>query len=403
LFGWGLRGARSVGYSEDSMSRVPTEPGLVFELNNASKHTVYNGWDRPRIHLILDYVDEADAALLPAPTVLAPGQRLRQTRRTIDVEGAPPRHPIPQFCIIGAQKAGTTSLYDMICHHALVLPAKRKEPHFLDWRWNPEKADESDLNALRDGWAKYFDMQQLTECPTLMTGEATPSYLLGGELVASRMAALAPKARLIVTLREPTERAYSHFRMCADTRGSAQQLANRGHEHVAGRDFASVVAEDLAALHEAGVSNRAGDLASEDTQPFELAYNTRHPGGQQPAHGAHSFIGRGLYAAQLRPWLRHFPPEQILVVTLDQLSTPEQLEATMRQVYEFIGLPPSLQALSECLAAGPSNARPAQEPLDEQTQKQLQTFFAPHNEVLRVMLSNHGHHEAAAAVASWAK
>ena len=54
---------RSVGYSEDQMSRVETQPGLVFELNNASKHTVYNGWDRPRIHLILDYVDEADAVV----------------------------------------------------------------------------------------------------------------------------------------------------------------------------------------------------------------------------------------------------------------------------------------------------------------------------------------------------
>ena len=77
------------------MSRVETQPGLVFELNNASKHTVYNGWDRPRIHLILDYVDEADAVSLPEPTVLAPGQRLRQTRRTIDVEGAPRRFSIP--------------------------------------------------------------------------------------------------------------------------------------------------------------------------------------------------------------------------------------------------------------------------------------------------------------------
>lgn len=385
------------------MMKLQTEPGLVFELNNASKHTVYNGWDKVRIHLILDYVDEADEASLPAPTVLAPGQKLLQTRRTIDLEGAPLRHPIPTFCIIGAQKAGTTSLYDMICHHALVVPAKRKEPHFLDWRWNPEKADESDLNALRAGWAKYFDMKQLTECPSLMTGEATPSYLLGGELVAARMAALAPNARLIVTLREPIERAYSHFRMCADTRGSAQQLANRGHEHVAGRGFASIVAEDLEALSKAGVSDNAGDVADECTQPFEDGYCQRHPGGKQPSHGAHSFVGRGLYAAQLRPWLRHFPAEQIMVVTLDQLSSPDRLEATMRRVYEFVGLPPSQQALSDCLANGPSNARPAQEPLDDQIREQMRQFYAPHNRALQAMLTQYGQSEAAAAVAGWPK
>jgi hypothetical protein len=385
------------------MLKLQTEPGLVFELNNASKHTVYNGWDRVRIHLILDYVDEADATSLPAPTVLVPGQKLRQTRRTIDLEGAPPRHPIPNFCIIGAQKAGTTSLYDMICHHALVVPAKRKEPHFLDWRWNPEKADESDFNALRAGWAKYFDIQQLTDCPSLMTGEATPSYLLGGELVAARMAALAPKARLIVTLREPIERAYSHFRMCADTRGSAQQLTNRGHEHVKGRDFACIVAEDLEALSKAGVTDSAGDLEDECTQHFEVSYSQRHPGGEQPSHGAHSFVGRGLYAAQLRPWLRHFPAEQIMVVTLDQLSTPDRLEATMRRVYKFIGLPASQQALTDCMAGGPSNARPAQTPLDEQIHRQLRQFYAPHNEALHAMLTKYGHSEAADAVASWPK
>lgn len=385
------------------MSKLQSEPGLVFELNNASKHTVYNGWDKVRIHLILDYVDEADAASLPAPTVLVPGQKLRQTRRTIDLEGAPPRYPIPQFCIIGAQKAGTTSLYDMICHHALVVPAKRKEPHFLDWRWNPENADESDHNSLRAGWAKYFHVQQLTECPSLMTGEATPSYLLGGELVATRMATLAPNARVIVILREPIERAYSHFRMCADTRGSEQQLANRGHEHVVGHDFASVVAEDLEALSKAGVSDSAGDLGNEDTQAFELNYIRRHPGGNQPSHGAHSFVGRGLYAAQLRPWLRHLPAEQIMIVTLDQLSTTDRLVDTMSRVYDFLGLPPSLQALSECMAGGRSNARPATEPLDKEVHQLLRQFYGPHNEALRVMLIKYGHSEAAAAVASWSK
>ena len=388
------------------MSKIETQPGLVFELNNASKHTVYNGWDRPRIHLILDYVDEADEASLPAPTVLNPGQKLRQSRRTIDVEGALPRHPIPSFCVIGAQKAGTTSLYDMICQHALVVPAHRKEPHFLDWRWNPEKADETDLSALRNGWAKYFDMDQLTDCPSLMTGEATPSYLLGGELVATRMAALAPEARLIVTLREPTDRAYSHFRMCADTRGSPQQLANRGHEHVAGRDFASIVDEDLGALAEAGVGEKAGGLDGSEshTEPFEGAYCQRFPAGQQPPHGAHSFVGRGLYAAQLRPWLRHFSPNQIMIVTLDQFSTTEGLKTTMARVYDFLGLPPSVGALELCAAGGASNARPAQEAMDQATAEQLLTFYASHNDALCAMLRQMpGHEETAAAVAQWNK
>merc|ERR1719362_638907 len=74
----------SVGYEERMLARIDTAPGDVFELNNAAKHTVFNGWDRPRIHLILDYIDEG-GLVVPQQTLLVPGQRLEQTRRTIDV------------------------------------------------------------------------------------------------------------------------------------------------------------------------------------------------------------------------------------------------------------------------------------------------------------------------------
>ena len=212
---------------------MPTEPGAVFELNNASKHTVYNGWDQPRIHLIFDYVDEDEP--VPAATALQQGAVLLQTRRTIDIAGAPMKHSIPQFCIIGAQKAGTTSVYDYLCEHPLVVPAYRKEPHFLDWRWNPDGlragalggdggGAECDVAGLREQWAEYFEEEGLAAHVSLMTGEATPSYLLGGELVARRLRALAPAARLVVIMRDPARRALSHHGMCADGSGSAAQV-----------------------------------------------------------------------------------------------------------------------------------------------------------------------------------
>eukprot|EP01050_Picozoa_sp_SAG11_P003164 SAG11_NODE_173_length_13507_cov_10.489931_6_plen_117_part_00 len=96
---------------------------------------------------------------------------------------------IPAFCIIGAQKCGTTSLYDWLCEHPLMVPARRKEPHFLDWRWNPDGAAEgelaaamllgappaaepsprsssvagggADLDSLREQWLRYFDLDVL--------------------------------------------------------------------------------------------------------------------------------------------------------------------------------------------------------------------------------------------------
>lgn len=160
--------------------------------------------------------------------------------------------------------------------------------------------------------AGYFDVERLLDQPSLRSGEATPSYLLGGDLVARRMRALTPDIRLIVMLREPIDRCFSHYRMCTDSRGSAEQLRNRGVEHVSGLSFADVVAADLADLKAAGVTDMASE-SSGPIQPFESIY-TRRFGYPAPTHGAHSFVGRGLYAAQLRPWLRHFPPEQLLVL-----------------------------------------------------------------------------------------
>ena len=68
-----------------------------------------------------------------------------------------------------------------------------------------------------------------------------------------------------------------------------------------------------------------------------------HVGFRKAEHGGHSFVGRGLYASQLRPWLRLFGPDQLLVITLEQLDTVpsnrEMLQATMGAVQLHVGLP----------------------------------------------------------------
>lgn len=53
----------------------------------------------------------------------------------------------PLMISTGAQKCGTTSLYEYLCQHPLVLRAKRRETHYLDWRWRDGVKDLAEHRA----------------------------------------------------------------------------------------------------------------------------------------------------------------------------------------------------------------------------------------------------------------
>ena len=174
------------GHTEDLLQRYALTVGGVFELNNQSKHYVSNwaeprmelrrlrrqaaatadaelcgramdmdrvgGWDPAmdpgettvkkgsrrrksswwtsvtwgsrggRIHLIFDTDEDGD---VPPLEILA-GEQLRQTRRSIDRAAKRARAPL-SFVIIGAQKSGTTSVYEYLHEHPLVLRGVRRE------------------------------------------------------------------------------------------------------------------------------------------------------------------------------------------------------------------------------------------------------------------------------------
>ena len=114
---------------------------------------------------------------------------------------------LPDFIIIGAQKSGTTSLYDLISKHPGVMPPRHKELHYFStskygWgtRWYrlnfPTKLEKRILK-------KKLHHQ-------VITGEATPNYILHPN-TKKRIKNLIPKAKIIVILRNPVDRAYSHY------------------------------------------------------------------------------------------------------------------------------------------------------------------------------------------------
>jgi len=181
-----------VGVTDDLLERIDCTPGHVFEMNNQCRHAVSNCSDDFRVHLILDYVD---AAVAPSTTLtttttipriqLEAGERLLQTRRSVDRLKARGTRPTPSFLILGAQKAGTTSLYEYMMQHPLIIKPKRRETHCLDWRWKQALMPHKKFTTeeLRAHCCLFYQEAALRFHPSCCTGDSTPSYLLDSRRV----------------------------------------------------------------------------------------------------------------------------------------------------------------------------------------------------------------------------
>jgi hypothetical protein len=118
---------------------------------------------------------------------------------------------MPNFFIVGAQKAGTTSLYHYLNQHPEVYMSPRKEPHFFEGmhsefrrpgRRNAPVSDLAEYQALFEGASGEKAI-----------GEASASYLFSPK-APGLIKSSVPDARLIAILRNPADRAYSNYLHC---------------------------------------------------------------------------------------------------------------------------------------------------------------------------------------------
>ena len=203
---------------------------------------------------------------------------------------------LPDFLIVGAQKAGTTSLYDTLCAGPQVRPARKKEVRFLTRHW--------DRGVLWYRWSfpTRASLALARRSGPCITGEADPDCLVH-PLAPSRAAAVVPEARLVVVLREPVARAHSQYRM---------NLALG----VEDRPFEQAIEDELVAL--------------ERRAPGDVAWG--------PERNAHSYVERGRYHPQLVRWLEHFPRQQLHVSTLGSLVADPV--GGLGEVHRFLGIDP---------------------------------------------------------------
>lgn len=248
------------------------------------------------------------------------------------------RRALPDFIIVGAQKAGTTFLYHVLSQHPDVLAASEKEVHYFD--------DPQNFRRGENWYRAHFPLQKSLERRrqsterTILTGEASP-YYLAHPMSAPRAAQLVPQAKLIVLLRNPTERAYSHF----------------GHNKA--RETLSF--EDALADEDERLSNEAELLNSE---PF---YSENHR--------LFSYRARGIYLPQIQHWEEFFPRAQMLILPSEGLF--RQTSQNLESVFAFLNLAPR-----QPRDLAPQNEGRSKEKMKPATHDALQHFFAPHNQRL---------------------
>jgi hypothetical protein len=132
------------------------------------------------------------------------------------------RVALPNFLVIGAQKAGTTALYHYLNQHPQVYMCPVKEPHFFTY-------EGGDLKFSGEGRGYAAPVTRIEDYSELFrgaagetaVGEASTSYIYF-ERAIERIRRYVPDAKLIAVLRDPAERAYSNYLHCV--RGGREPL-----------------------------------------------------------------------------------------------------------------------------------------------------------------------------------
>jgi hypothetical protein len=275
---------------------------------------------------------------------VAPRQARDQVRQLLVRYGerTSARRPLPDFLIIGTKRGGTTSLWRYLIQHPLVprlFPAwNTKTSHYFEENWPKGEAwYRSHFPTARQRAA----LERRHGGPS-KAGESAPLYMFH-PLVAGRVADLMPQARIIVLLRDPVERAFSHWK----------ERRTEGKEPLG-------FAEALAAEDERTAGERDRLIADPDafSEPFD----------------SWSYRARGRYLEHLEPWLDRFDRGQLLFLPSESLYRDPA--GCYAQVLDFIGLP-----AYELPAYDVFNDRPSRG-MDDAVRAELSAYYRPHNEAL---------------------
>lgn len=245
---------------------------------------------------------------------------------------------MPDYLVIGTKRGGSTSLFKYLNQHPNVLPMwpgveNAKKTYFFDRHFG---RGTDWYRAHFPTRAQREQVERRTGVPAI-TGEAAVNYMFWPGVV-ERVRATIPDVKLVVALRNPVDRIWSHY----------HERVKAGTEPLSFPD--ALEAED---------GRLAGEVERTLADPHYVSL----------ALDFYSYKARGRYLEHLGPWLDAFYPEQLFVVRSEDMYTDPV--GTINSVQSFLGLP------EIPIIAHRYNYLPA-DTLDPALRAELSDYYRPH-------------------------
>ena len=246
---------------------------------------------------------------------------------------------LPDFFVIGPGRTGTTSLFYYLDQHPSLSRSAYDELGFFDVNFH---LGLSWYRSLFPSFLTKFRIKSRTNF--FMTYDVTPSYVRR-PWNANRIKKLFPKSKLIIVLRNPVDKSYSHY-----------HLSTKSGET---RAFEEVIEKDMNEI------KKWNNIKKDDEYFAKKVEN--------------SILARGFYVEQLPIWFKLFSKDQILVISSEDLAL--NTKNTMNDIFEFLNLPKfNIPNTKKVNVSKYSKMNP-------ETRKKLIDYFKPYNEQLYQFLN----------------
>jgi hypothetical protein len=260
---------------------------------------------------------------------------------------------LPDFMVIGVQKAATTSLHYYLNQHPGLMGSRPKEVRFFD-------RDENYSKGL--AWYKKHFPNLKTLFKSIQYFESTPEYIYRS-YVPLRLYQFNSSLKVIIVLRDPTQRAFSAWSMYKyfKQRGRLPDALLTGYV----KDIPNNIYKEF---YEADVFPDFRTVVSSEIAKYNMGNQLEEPG----------IVRRGIYYSQIKRYIDLFGRDNVLILGFRDVIGRSKKD-TLNEILKFLNIPVSHWGF---LKEEPRNRRSSREQIPLDVQEMLQHFYEPHNNKL---------------------